>query len=299
MNLADLRVFKAVVDCGGVTRAAAQVHRVQSNLTARIKHLEQDLGLQLFERSNRRMVLTPEGRRLYDSADRLLSLADEVRRDMVEQGVAGVVRIGSMESTAATRLPNLLAEFHAGHPAAQLELSTGTARALIDRLVAGEIDIAFAAGAVAHEALNAVAVFQEDMVLVLPPGEGPLDMASASLVAFTTGCAYRRVAEGWFREQGGQLRRVVELGSYHAILACVAAGMGCAIVPRSLLAIYPQRDLLRTQALPRALAAQPTWMVTRKLTLSPSVAAFRDLVLARTAAAMRRGRVLREEKLAA
>ena len=299
MNLADLRVFKAVVDCGGVTRAAAQVHRVQSNLTARIKHLEQDLGLQLFERSNRRMVLTPEGRRLYDSADRLLNLADEVRRDMVEQGVAGVVRIGSMESTAATRLPNLLAEFHAGHPAAQLELSTGTARALIDRLVAGEIDIAFAAGAVAHEALNAVAVFQEDMVLVLPPGEGPLDMASASLVAFTTGCAYRRVAEGWFREQGGQLRRVVELGSYHAILACVAAGMGCAIVPRSLLAIYPQRDLLRTQALPRALAAQPTWMVTRKLTLSPSVAAFRDLVLARTAAAMRRGRVLREEKLAA
>ena len=68
MNLADLRVFKAVVDFGGVTKAASQVHRVQSNLTARIQHLEQDLGRQLFERTGRRMVLTPEGRRLYASA---------------------------------------------------------------------------------------------------------------------------------------------------------------------------------------------------------------------------------------
>src|SRR5580698_8355868 len=122
MNLSDLRVFKAVVECGGVTKAAARVHRVQSNLTARIKHLEEDLGRQLFDRTGRRMVLTPEGRRLYASADRLLTLADEVRREMVEDGVSGVVRIGSMESTAATRLPALLAEFHASYPGAQLEL---------------------------------------------------------------------------------------------------------------------------------------------------------------------------------
>jgi DNA-binding transcriptional LysR family regulator len=290
MNLSDLRVFKAVVECGGVTKAAARVHRVQSNLTARIQHLEQDLGRQLFDRAGRRMVLTPEGRRLYASADRLLTLADEVKREMAGEGISGVVRIGAMESTAATRLPALLAEFHARHGGAQLELTTGTARALTDRLLAGEIDIAFAAGEVAHEALTAVAVFNEELVLVLPPGEATMDMAAASMVSFTTGCAYRRVAEGWFREQGGQLRRVVELGSYHAILACVAAGVGCAIVPRALLEIYPQRDLLRTLPLPRSYAAQPTWMVTRKFSPSPSVAAFRDLVLARTAAVKSRRR---------
>ena len=294
MNLADLRVFKAVVDFGGVSKAATQVHRVQSNLTARIQHLEQDLGRQLFERTGRRMVLTPEGRRLYDSADRLLTLADEVKREMVEDGVAGVVRIGSMESTAATRLPALLAEFHGKHGGAQIELSTGTARALNDRLAAREIDIAFAAGEANEEAFDAVAVFQEELVLVLPPGKDEPDMAAVSLVAFPVGCAYRRVAEGWFREQGGQLRRAVELSSYHAILACVAAGVGCAIVPRALLAIYPQRDLLRTRALPKALAAQPTWMLTRKASASPSVAAFRDLVLARTAGAMKRRRTAGE-----
>jgi len=291
MNLSDLRVFKAVVECGGVTKAAARVHRVQSNLTARIKHLEEDLGQQLFDRAGRRMVLTPEGRRLYASADRLLTLADEVRREMVEDGVSGVVRIGSMESTAATRLPALLAEFHSRHHGAQLELSTGTARALTDRLIAGEIDIAFAAGDVAHQALEAVPVFNEELVLVLPPGKDKLDMAAASMVSFTTGCAYRRVAEGWFRERGGQVRRVVELASYHAILACVAAGVGCAILPRSLLAIYPQRDLLRTQSLPKENSAQTTWMVTRKPSPSPSVAAFRDLVMARTAGAMKKRRV--------
>ncbi len=208
MNLSDLRVFKAVVECGGVTKAAARVHRVQSNLTARIQHLEQDLGRQLFDRAGRRMVLTPEGRRLYASADRLLTLADEVKREIVEEGVSGVVRIGAMESTAATRLPALLAEFHACYPGAQLELTTGTARALTDRLIAGDIDLAFAAGElVSHEALAAVAVFNEELVLVLPPGEGKMDMAAASMVSFTTGCAYRRIAEGWFREQGGQVRQ--------------------------------------------------------------------------------------------
>ena len=284
MNLADLRVFKAVVDYGGVTKAAARVHRVQSNLTARIQHLEQDLGCQLFERAGRRMVLTPEGRRLYASADRLLTLADEVKREMVEDGVAGVVRIGSMESAAATRLPELLAQFHRQHGGAQIELSTGTARALLDRLAAGEIDIAFAAGEVADASLEAVAAFQEELVLVLPAQAGAFDFADASLIAFPVGCAYRRVAAAWFQAQGGAPRRAVELGSYHAILACVAAGMGCAIVPRSLLALYPQRDLLRTHALPPALAAQPTWMVTRKRSLSPSVAAFGALVLAQAAA---------------
>lgn len=280
MNLADLRVFKAVVDYGGVTKAAARVHRVQSNLTARIQHLEQDLGRQLFERSGRRMMLTPEGRRLYASADRLLALADAVKREMTGDGVAGVVRVGSMESTTATRLPELLAQFHQRHGDAQVELSTGTSRALLDRLIDGEIDVAFAAGEVAHDSLVAVAAFQEELVLVLPPGKEPFDFTAASLVAFRTGCAYRRIAEAWMREQGGAPRRAVELGSYHAILACVAAGVGCAIVPRSLLAIYPQRGLLRTRVLPRALAAQPTWMVTRKLSPSPCVAAFCDLVLA-------------------
>ena len=276
MNLADLRIFKAVVDEGGVTRAAAKVNRVQSNLSARIRHLEQDLGRQLFERSGRRMLLTPEGRRLYESAGRLLLLAEEVRAGLADGTPGGHLRIGAMESTAATRLPEILARFHRQHPGTHIELSTGTARALQDRLIAGEIDLALSAGDCKHDALLASAAFRENLILVLPPGaDSGFDLGLASLIAFPAGCAYRGIVGAWLRARDTTPPRIVELASYHAILACVAGGMGWAIVPESLLEIYPQRGLLTTRALPRSVARQTTWLLRRRHSASPSAEAFR------------------------
>ncbi|MEO0980827.1 MAG: LysR family transcriptional regulator, partial [Pseudomonadota bacterium] len=77
MDLGDLKIFVAVVREGGITRAAEKLHRVQSNVTTRIRQLEDKLKTGLFERSGKRIVLTPAGRTLLDYADRLLSLARE------------------------------------------------------------------------------------------------------------------------------------------------------------------------------------------------------------------------------
>ncbi|MBL8383950.1 MAG: LysR family transcriptional regulator [Burkholderiales bacterium] len=282
MDLAALRMFKAVVDAGGLTRAAARVHCVQSNLSARIRGLEADLGQTLFERAGRRMLPTPEGRRLYASAARLLALADAVRAEVAGGGAGGLLRVGSMESTAATRLPALLARFHASHPAVQVELSTGTARALRDRLVAGDIDVAFAAGEPADPALAAEAAFREELVLVRPPrAAGGVSPDETTLIAFPAGCAYRAIVGDWLAAQDRVPPRVLELASYHAILACVAGGVGWSIVPRALLAIYAQRDLLRVERLPPRVARQTTWLLRRRSSTSASVDAFRALALAR------------------
>lgn len=276
MNLADLRIFKAVVDEGGVTRAAVKVKRVQSNLSARIRHLEQDLGHQLFERSGRRMLLTPEGRRLYDSAAKLLLLAEEVRAGLCDTPAAGLLRIGAMESTAATRLPEILARFHRQHPETHIELSTGTARALLDRLMAGEIDLALCAGNCGDAALSATPAFRETLVLVLPLGsDARYDLARSCMIAFPSGCAYRGIVGTWLRSRDIAPRQVIELASYHAMLACVAGGMGFAAVPQSLLGIYPQKHLLATRALPQSVARQTTWLVSRRHSASPSASAFR------------------------
>jgi DNA-binding transcriptional LysR family regulator len=281
MELSDLRIFKAVVDEGGVTRAAAKVHRVQSNLSARIRGLEADLGRTLFERTGRRMVLTPEGRRLYESAGRLLLMADEVRAGVASDAAGGLLRIGSMESTAATRLPELLARYHQRHAATRIELSTGTARALLDRLAAADIDVAFAAGDCSGESFVAVPAFREELVLALPSGTpAEFDFAAATLIAFPAGCAYRRIVGEWLRARGSAPQRTIELASYHAILACVAGGVGWAIVPAALLGIYPQRALIATRKLPRAVARQTTWLVRRRQSDSPSIEAFRALVAA-------------------
>ena len=276
MNLADLRIFKAVVDEGGVTRAAAKINRVQSNLSARIRNLEEDLGRQLFERSGRRMLLTPEGRRLYESAGKLLLLAEQVRAGVSDTAAGGLLRIGAMESTAATRLPEILARFHKQHPATQIELSTGTARALLDRLLAGGLDLALSAGKCGNDALSATPAFRETLLLVLPPGsDAGFDLALTCMIAFPTGCAYRGIVGAWLRTRNIAPRQVVELASYHAMLACVAGGMGWAVVPESLLGIYPQKHLLVTRPLPQSVARQTTWLVSRRHSASPSASAFR------------------------
>src|SRR5215470_7605284 len=101
MDLTDLRIFRSVVQAGGITRAAEQLHRVQSNVTTRIRQLEVELGVALFLREGKRLQVTPAGRVLLDYADRLLALADEARRAVQDERPRGQFRLGAMESTAA------------------------------------------------------------------------------------------------------------------------------------------------------------------------------------------------------
>src|SRR4029453_15486300 len=106
LDLQALRIFKAVVDEGSVTRAAAQLHYVQSNVTTRLRQLETELGVALFNRTGGRLVITSAGRTLNSYAERLLTLAQEAKRSVAADGIArGPLAIGSMETTAAARLP--------------------------------------------------------------------------------------------------------------------------------------------------------------------------------------------------
>src|SRR5687767_10914097 len=105
MDLSDLQIFRAVVQAGGITRAAEKLNRVQSNVTTRVRQLEQELGVDLFIREGKRMHLSPAGQQLLGYADRLLALAQEARDAMHDTTPRGLLRLGSMESTAAIRLP--------------------------------------------------------------------------------------------------------------------------------------------------------------------------------------------------
>jgi DNA-binding transcriptional LysR family regulator len=243
MDLAALTIFRAVVRENGVTRAAAKLNRVQSNVTTRIKQLEEQLGTDLFIRDGRRLVLTPAGEILLPYAERLLALADEARHAVREDRPSGRLRLGAMESIAATRLPGLLARYHQQWPDVALELETGTTGKLIERVREFEIDAALVATppdpATLGELFETVPVFREQLVMLSPRGHRPIrevrDIALSTLIAFERGCAYRAYVERWYLEHGVRPARVLELGSYHAIVACVAAGAGVAVAPRSVL----------------------------------------------------------------
>ncbi len=105
IDLTALEIFKTVAEQGGIAKAATRLHRVPSNVTTRVKQLEERLGTKLFLRGNRRLVLSAEGKRLLGYADRLLHLSSEAEAACRNGSPAGAFQIGALESTAATRLP--------------------------------------------------------------------------------------------------------------------------------------------------------------------------------------------------
>ena len=268
MELTELRIFKAVADHGGVTRAAAALNRVQSNVTTRVKRLEQRLGARLFNRQGRKLVLSAEGKVLLEYAERLLRLSAEAQAALKAGAPRGVLRIGALESTAATRLPALLARYHRDHPAVQLELVTGTTGALVEKVLREEIEAAFVAEPPPAPGLQTRPAFAEQLVLITPRGQarvtGPRDIGQRTVLAFTTGCTYRRRLEAWLARAGVVPQRVMEYGSYHAIIACAAAGGGIAIVPRSVLRVSGLEANVAVHALPAQLAQARTLLVWRR-----------------------------------
>ncbi len=106
MDLSDLNIFRAVVQAGGITRAAEKLNRVQSNITTRVQQLEEDLGVELFIRNGKKLHLSPAGTILLDYADRLLGLADEAREavhDTEPRGTAAPRLDGEHRGGAASR----------------------------------------------------------------------------------------------------------------------------------------------------------------------------------------------------
>lgn len=287
MDLAALTIFRAVVRENGVTRAALKLNRVQSNVTTRIRQLEETLGTALFVRDGRRLVLTPAGETLLPYAERLLALAEEARHAVSENRPQGRLRLGTMESTAASRLPRVLAAYHRRWPQVTLELATGVTRALIESVRTFDVDAAVMARPIEPDALGAgqfdtVPVFREELTLVTPRGQDPTTLAqepaSLTLVAFERGCAYRSYAMRWYEQQGIRPARVLELASYHAIIACVAAGAGVAVAPRSVLELARLDDGVDVHPLGE-LGQVDTLLVWRKGHYSAALDALRDLLL--------------------
>ena len=244
MELSDLAVFRAVVKTGGVTKAAAQLNRVQSNVTARMKKLEEDLGAELFTRQGRGVKLAPAGLVLMPFAERLLDLAEEAREAVRGDLFTGLFRLGTMESTAAVRLPAPLAEFHRRYPAITLELKTGSSQFLAGQVLHGDLDAALVAEPVEDPRLESRPVYVEQLAVVMPFGWSSVEGNSLTLLTFTPGCSYRKALEDWVTAQGAVPDRIVEMSSYHAMLGCVVAGMGIAMVPASVIGIYPGRESL-------------------------------------------------------
>jgi DNA-binding transcriptional LysR family regulator len=284
VELSDLHIFRTVVREGGIVRAARRLHRVPSNITTRIQQLEASIGVQLFTREHNRLALSQSGERLLVYADRMLLLSDEARSVLAGSVPSGMLRLGALESTTASRLPAILAAYHKAFPDVRVELITGTNDALTAAVIDRRVEAAFVAEAPVNKELAHQPLFRERLVIISatshPPIRRPQDVEGDSVIAFPNGCYYRRVLQRWLGERRLPSIRVLELGSYHAIVACVASGTGIALVPESVLAMVQDAAVAR-HALPKVHSDVVTPLVWRVSGQSPALVALRELLARR------------------
>ncbi len=296
MDLLALEIFRTVAQEHSVTRAAERLGRVQSNVTTRVQQLEEQLGTALFLREGRRMLLTPDGHKLLGYAERLLSLAEEARQALKPDAASGHLRLGAMESTAITRLPTPLAQLHGEWRELQLDLRTAPSRQLVEQVLEHQLDAALVAWPPPDidpddPALEHTPMYAEELLLALPATHPPVDTSQPAqlhvdtLAAFTRGCTYRSIAEDWMRNANGQPPQVLELASYPAILACVAAGRCAGVVPKSLL--DQLRNLPALQWVP--LGQCNTALVSRKGYDTPAFTALQAALRGEPASTVRTG----------
>ncbi len=271
MELIDLVTFSAVARNGGITRAAEELNTVQSNVTQRVKALEAEIGTALFERHSRGMTLTGAGRRLFPYAQRMAALAREAVLAAQDDGEPkGPLSIGSMETTAAVRLPALLAEFHRRFPKVTLALKTSTTADLVTGVLDGTLDGAFVAAPIEHGDLITIVAFHEELVLVTPrrfaslaslragtPESGP------TALAFRTGCTYRQRLEQLLTDLGWPTAARFELGTLDGMIGCVASGMGVTVLPRAVVERSRQREDVSIHALDAPWSRVDTLFVRR------------------------------------
>lgn len=283
MEIRDLRIFLSVAQNGSISKAAQELHYVQSNVTARIKHLEERLDTTLFHRKSKGVELTASGHLLLDYAKKIIRLAKEAEAALTDQTEPrGKLLIGTMETTAAIRLPTLLASYHRAYPQVELNLVTGPSEASIKRLLDFEVDGALVAGEINQELMVAEKAFDEELILVAPSGVTEISqLNNMTILVFRSGCSYRAQLEQWLRYTENIPYKIMELGSIEGILGCISAGMGISFLPRSVIEVKNNQKLFSLIPLPEDFSRMTTWFVRRREEKpSKAMAAFWDMLAA-------------------
>jgi LysR family transcriptional regulator, cell division regulator len=238
MDADDLRIVDAVARIGSMNRAATELNMVQSNVTSRIRILEEELGVQLFVRHSRGVVPSEAGMRLLSYGEQILALFQQAITAVKEDGTPkGKLRIGMLETTAGLRLPALVAEYARAFPKVELGIMTGTTASLINQVAERELDGAFVAGPTGHLELNEEPMFVEDLVIVSTLSIRSFDdlasVENLKAIVFRQGCSYRQRLDS-ILDGLGVGYSVLEFASLDAIITSISAGVGITLLPKAL-----------------------------------------------------------------
>src|ERR1700743_3351435 len=267
MDADDLRIVEAVARIGSMNRAASELNMVQSNVSDRIRLLEDELGVRLFVRHSRGVEPSEAGLRLLSYVEQIRVLFEQAISEVKEDGTPkGSLRIGMLETTAGLRLPTLVAQYAQQYPKVELAIMTGTTASLINQVAERELDGAFVAGPVHHQELSEEPLFLEELVLVTPLSVRNFDdlaqVVNLRAIVFRQGCSYRQRLSSILDGLGIRYS-VMEFASLDAIVTCITAGVGVTLLPKTLVERLWIDRSVTVHELPRDQARVETVFVRR------------------------------------
>lgn len=242
MEIRQLRAFVAIVETGTFTAGAQRVHVTQAAISMQIRQLENETGAKLFVRAPRRVLLTEPGEKLLERARQILREHDAALDEIAELTGAerGRLRIGSASAMLTTDpLPQILQDLRSQHPGAEVSVTSGTSEALVQQILAAELDVAFVSLPVEASGIQTERLSEDELVAIASPRHrlarqrtvSPYALAGEKLILGARGGNTRRLIDQFFAQAGVNVTVAMELSRQAAIIRMVEEDMGVGIVP--------------------------------------------------------------------
>lgn len=251
MDTRQLAAFCAVVDRKSFSQAADRLGVTQPAVSLQVRSLEKRLGVQLLDRSGRRVEPTEAGRRLYRGAVRLLELEGELLDDVAAESdgeLTGELSIGASTGPAAVAVPLLLCDFAQLHPGITIALGVHDTQTVVGRVAERELELGIVGAGRRHRGVRFEVLLRDEVILVCPPGHGFAgrtvtvdDLREETLIVMQEGAGVRQVLDDGLRRLGTRLRDLnvrLELGLQESVRSAVQAGYGVTFISRS--AVEPE-----------------------------------------------------------
>jgi LysR family transcriptional regulator, cell division regulator len=264
MELRDLQIFQSVARHESISNAAKELSYVQSNVTARIKQLENELKTPLFYRHRKGVTLNPEGRKMMSYVNKILQDFEELKQVFLDSDIpSGTLKIGTVETVSI--LPTILASYHKKYPNVDLSLQAGLTKELIEEVTNHQLDGAFISGPIKHSVLEQYDVYAEKLVLVTKNKTFHLEeFTTTSLLVSNQGCGYRSRLEQWLRDEGLLPKRIMEFNILETILNSVSLGLGITLVPESVVKYLSTAGKVYYHPIPEKYSRISTVFIRRK-----------------------------------
>jgi len=267
MNINDLKIFESVAEHGSFTKAAAINNTVQSNVTGRIKFLEEFFNTKLFVRSTRKIELTDEGLQVLKCAKEIQLIINKTKTSITKLStpLSGTIKIGCIHTTAAFRTPGILQTFTDQYPDVSFKLKTDVTANLINDVLKFKLDGAFVSGEVNNEALDIQHVFLEDLsIIVATADKKAIFKKPVKLIVFNSGCSYRQRLLEILKEKKIDSYKIIEIDTLEGIINSVEAGIGITLLPTELILKHYGYRSLHLLRLPKKFSKCPTQFIKRK-----------------------------------